>query len=132
MRFTSSEPTSPLPRASGIVLPCYEGADGRATELTFSNTELCRSMLLLGSTGSGKTTALRAICRSLIRQQAADGESKPALIFFDFKGDGQTVDAITSWAEQTGRGGDVRLLSLSSTHAYDFFSGFEGLPDIQD
>jgi len=91
-----------------IVLPCYEGADGRATELTFSNPELCRSILLLGSTGAGKTTAVRAICRSLIRQRAADATSKPAFIPFDFKGDWRTVDAITAWAEQAGQEDDTR------------------------
>jgi len=125
-------PTSPLPHDTGIVLPCYEGADGRATELTFSNAELCRSILLLGSTGAGKTTALRAICRSLIRQQASDAASKPALVLFDFKGDRQTVDAVTAWAAQAGREDDVRELSLSSGHAYDFLGGFSGLIDVQE
>jgi hypothetical protein len=120
------------PREHGIVLPCYEGADGRATEIEFSNTELCRSMLLLGSTGAGKTTALRAICRSLIRQQSSDPATKPALILFDFKGDRQTVAAITAWAEQAGRRDDVRLLSLESDYAYDFLGGFGGLDDVQE
>jgi len=132
MRFTADQQSASVPREHGIVLPCYEGADGRATELTFSNVELCRSMLLLGSTGAGKTTALRAICRSLIRQQATDPATKPALILFDFKGDRQTVAAITAWAEQAGRKDDVRLLSLESDYAYDFLAGFGGLSDVQE
>ncbi len=129
---TSPDPKSPLPREPEIVLPCYEGANGLPTELTFSNTELCRSLLLLGSTGSGKTTALRAICRSLIRQQPLDSSLKPALVFFDFKGDRQIIEAITGWATQAGRGEDVRVLSLSSDRAYDFFAGFGGLDDVQE
>jgi type IV secretory pathway TraG/TraD family ATPase VirD4 len=132
MTGRSDVPTSSLPYESGIVLPCYEGSDGKATELTFSNTELCRSMLLLGSTGAGKTTALRAICRSLISQQSADSAAKPALIFFDFKGDRQTVEAVAAWARQAGRESDVRLLSLSSEYAYDFLAGLGSLADVQE
>ena len=127
-----STPAPPFKSEHGIVLPCYEGPNGLPVELSFSNTELCRSILLLGSTGAGKTTALRTICRGLIDQQAQDTSMKPAMIVFDFKGDQQTIDLLTGWAERAGRGADVRVLSLTSEFAYDFFAGFGGLSDVRE
>jgi hypothetical protein len=127
-----SVPAPPFPTEPGLVLPCYEGPDGLATQLSFTNTELSRSVVLLGSTGSGKSTALRSICRGLIEQNAHDREMKPAMIVFDFKGDRQTIDVLTHWAERAGRAADVRVLSLNSERSYDFLAGFGGLSDVQE
>src|ERR1035437_7435475 len=122
----------PFETEPGIALPCYEGPDGHPTNLSFSNTELSRSMLLLGSTGSGKTTALRSICRGLIEQQAHSPSKKTALIFFEFKGDQQTIDLLSILAKRAGRASDVRVLSLGGDLAYDFLAGFGGLSDVQE
>jgi len=122
----------PCESEHGISVPCYEGSNGHPANLSFSNTELGRSMLLLGSTGSGKTTALRSICRGLIEQQAHVPSQKPALIFFDFKGDRETVALLTRWAKSAGRASDVRLLSIDGDLAYNFLGGFGGLNDVQE
>jgi len=114
-------------------VPCYEGPDrnGHPGTIELSGEALIRHLLILGSTGAGKSTLLRKIMRELICQNAGDPKEKPALLIYDFKGD-TTVDFVTDWATRHGRERDVRVLSLSSRSAYDFFGGFDELSKVQE
>jgi hypothetical protein len=116
-------PESSIPKPVAIEVPCFEGLNGSGPGAVAVNEEaLKRHLFITGASGAGKTTLLRAIMRQLMAANASDRASKPGLVVFDFKGD-DTVAYVKEAAAAVGRAADVRVLSLDSTVAYDFFEG---------
>ncbi len=99
-----------------VVWPWYEpvstpGGIERGVEL--SEADLLQHVLLLGSTGSGKTTLQRGAVRQLIRQGVS-------LLVLDAKQD-DTVPFITEVMRRAGRAEDLVVLGPNGTHALPLF-----------
>ncbi|HXR37723.1 MAG TPA: DUF87 domain-containing protein [Terracidiphilus sp.] len=99
-----------------VVWPWYEpvstpGGIERGVEL--SEADLLQHVLLLGSTGSGKTTLQRSAVRQLIRQGVS-------LLVLDAKQD-DTVPFIAEVMRRAGRAEDLAVLGPSGTHGLPLF-----------
>jgi hypothetical protein len=110
-------PLSMAPSAAPLVVwPWYEpvstpGGVERGVEL--SEADLLQHVLLLGSTGSGKTTLQRGAVRQLIRQGVS-------LLVLDAKQD-DTVPFIAEVMRRAGRAKDLVVLGPEGTHALPLF-----------
>ncbi len=112
-----------------VRLPCYEPAGRR---LVFSAEALCRNMLMTGTVGSGKTSALKQILRDLILYRAEDSERKIGLLVFDFKCD-ETPATVLGLAKESGREADVVWLhGASPTHYLGLLEGLRSPEDIDE
>ncbi|MEN9576707.1 MAG: Type secretion-system coupling protein DNA-binding domain [Verrucomicrobiota bacterium] len=87
-------------------LPCYEPA-GRTVTLTLD--ELTQHWLIIGTTGSGKTTILNEVLWQLLHYRAQEPGPKPGILILDAKGD-DTVAKVRAWSRAAGRERDVRVL----------------------
>ena len=105
-------------------LPCYEPA-GHHVELTLD--ELTQHVLLLGSTGSGKTSVLNEVLWQLLHYRAGDPARQPGLLILDGKGD-DTVAKVRAWAKAAGRAADLQVLDGDGTASYPLFAPLAG-PD---
>lgn len=99
---------SDLPHRDDVLLqlPCYEPA-GRAVTLTLD--ELTQHWLIIGTTGSGKTTILNEALWQLLHYRAQESDLKPGILILDAKGD-DTVAKVRAWSRAAGRERDVRVL----------------------
>jgi hypothetical protein len=110
-----------------ITLRAFEPA---GSVLNIGASELVRHILGVGSTGSGKTTAL---VNPILQQVIAygSGERRMGLLILDGKGD-ETVDKVMQFARETGRENDVLVLGGDSDCRYDFFEGLSRLDQVDE
>lgn len=104
-----------------VTIPCYEPA---GFEIHLTGRTLATHTLLLGATGSGKSSILRWFQKSLIQNP----ESRGGLFIFDLNCD-DTVNLIRRWAGEASRSEDVRLLTPSTGHL-DLFHDVRSLDDL--
>ncbi len=100
--------------------PCYEPA-GQSVTLTAA--ELVQHVLVIGSTGCGKTTLLTDALRQLIPRGVG-------LLIQDAKCEG-TVEQVRAAARACGREADVVVLGPEGTHALDLFGPLKRLDDVE-
>lgn len=107
-----------------IRLQCYEPA-GTVLELT--PDDLTRHIIGLGSTGSGKTTAMiNPILRQLLAWRANEPGARLGLLVLDPKGD-DSIAKIQAYARDVGRESDLAVLSAHGNAWYDLLGGFARL-----
>ena len=107
-----------------IRLQCYEPA-GTVLELT--PDDLTRHIIGLGSTGSGKTTAMiNPILRQLLAWRANEPGARLGLLVLDPKGD-DSIAKIQAYARDVGREADLAVLSPQGNAWYDLLGGFARL-----
>lgn len=100
--------------------------------LRLSPDDVTRHVLGVGSTGSGKTTALVNPClQQLIAWRADDPDRKIGLLILDGKCD-ETEAKVREYARQVGREGDMVVLSPQGLSHYDFFAGFGRLAQVDE
>jgi hypothetical protein len=85
--------------------------------------DLVQHLLVIGSTGCGKTTLLMGAIQQLLLCPIG-------LLILDAKEDGQ-VEKITQMAGKAGRAGDLAILGPSGTHALDLFGPLRSLEDVE-
>lgn len=110
-----------------VELPCYEPNSFR---LEYSTEDLWTHLLLIGSSGAGKTTSLNHIIKDVILHEAENPEGKNAVLIFDFKED-DTVEKVRHWAKQCGREDDVRIVNGSGQFKLAVFPKATGSESIQ-
>ena len=108
-----------------VTIPCYE-PPGLRIEL--SGRTLCNHTLLLGMTGSSKTSTLRWFMKDLIIDHAHNPDRKAGMCIIDLNGD-DTVALVKKWAIQSGRADDLRLLTPTQGHL-DLFAHVKSLEDL--
>lgn len=112
-----------------VTLQCYEPA---GTVLRLSAETLLRHVLILGSTGCGKTSGLISpILSDLISYRSEDTNLKNGLLVLDPKAD-DTVHRVMLMAGQAGRSNDVTVLSVNGTAYLDLMGGFRRLTQVED
>ncbi len=112
-----------------VTLKCYEPA-GRVISLALG--DLLRHVLALGSTGSGKTSAIvNPLLEQLLQWQAADPAQRLGLLILDPKGD-ETPQKVLAFARAAGREQDVVVLSPQGDSYYDFFGGLSRLDQVEE
>lgn len=89
---------------------------------TLSEQDLVH-LLILGSTGSGKTTLVLGMLQQLIRQRMG-------LLILDAKQDGLT-DLISEMATAAGREKDLAILGPSGTHTLDLLGSLRSYEDVE-
>jgi len=99
-------------------LPCYEPA-GQSVELTLD--DLTQHLLVVGSTGAGKTSLLNEVLWQLLHYRAADPTLKLGMLILDGKAD-DTVAKVMAWATAAGRAGDVQVLNGDGTATFPLFA----------
>lgn len=104
-----------------LSFPCYEPAGAR---LELTEPELLQHMLVVGSTGCGKTTLLTSAIQQLIKNPSRIG-----LLILDAKADGLVADVITA-AKEAGRGSDVIVFGPDGNAAFDLFDGLQSLDAV--
>ena len=104
-----------------LKFPCYEPA-GHSVDLT--ETDLLQHMLVVGSTGCGKTTLLTSAIQQLIENPKRIG-----LLVLDAKADGLVADVL-AFAKAAGRANDVIVFGPDGSAAYDLFEGLQSLDDV--
>lgn len=112
-----------------VTLQCYEPA---GTVLKLSAETLLRHVLILGSTGCGKTSGLISpILDDLISFRSDDRNLKNGLLILDPKED-DTVHRVMLMAGQAGRSNDVTVLSVNGNAFLDLMGGFRRLTQVED
>ena len=104
-----------------LVFPLYEPA-GQKVE--FSETDLLQHLLVVGTTGCGKTTLITAALRQLMAHP-----DKPGLLILDAKVDG-LIEQVREDARLAGREGDVVVFGPNGNVAFDLFGGLQSLQDV--
>ena len=105
-----------------VVWPCYEPPGQR---ITLTEEELVQHVLVIGSSGCGKTTLLRGAMDQLI----GDISRSIGLLILDAKTDG-TVEHVTEVAQRAGRDRDLFTLGPQGTHTLDLFGPLKTLEDV--
>jgi energy-coupling factor transporter ATP-binding protein EcfA2 len=103
---------------------CYEGQPVELTE-----NDLVQHVLILGSTGCGKTTLLVSAIRQLLARDAGSADQKLGLVILDAKVDG-LVELIINDARSVGREEDVRVIGPLGDNSFDLFGGLRTLDDV--
>jgi energy-coupling factor transporter ATP-binding protein EcfA2 len=80
-------------------------------------------MLIIGSTGSGKTTLITGAIRQLLQHRIG-------LLILDAKQEG-LVEEITKLAARSGRSDDLAILGPDGTHALDVFGSLRTYDDVE-
>lgn len=101
-----------------IIWPCYEPAGGRVQ----FGADLTQHVLLVGSTGCGKTTLLMSAIDQLVAHQARSREDKIGLLVLDAKGDTLGTH-LHQAARRVGREEDVLVFGPQGNCALDLFGG---------
>lgn len=101
--------------------PTYEPAGFPGVEL--SEADLLQHVLVIGSTGSGKTTLHRGAIRQLIDHQVS-------LLVLDAKAD-DTVQFLGERMRRSGRTDGLVVLGPQGTHAFPLFGRLRTLEDVE-
>src|ERR1017187_1559410 len=102
--------------------------------LTLSVEEATRHIIALGSTGSGKTTALiNPVLRQIVAFGADSAHGKLGVLVLDAKGD-DSIEKLLEYAREAGREKDVVVLGPRGrgNSFYDFFAGFQRLDQVDE
>lgn len=102
-----------------IAWPCYEPAGG---SISLTAEDLVQHLLIVGSTGSGKTTLIQSTIDQLLPQLYG-------LLILDAKQDG-FCEHITDLAIRWGRGKELAVLGPDGTHALDLFGALRSYDDV--
>lgn len=104
-----------------LTFPCYEPA-GHCVE--FTETDLLQHVLVVGSTGCGKTTLLTSAIRQLLAHREV------GLLILDAKVDG-LVAQVRADARAAGREQDVAVFGPDGDAGFDLFGGLRSLADVE-
>ena len=104
-----------------VTIPCYEPA---GFEIHLTGRTLCTHTLLLGQTGSGKSSILRWFEKGIIQNR----DSRCGIFIFDLNGD-DTVNLVRRWAGEAARSDDVRLLTPTTGHL-ELFHNVRSFDDL--
>jgi type IV secretory pathway TraG/TraD family ATPase VirD4 len=102
------------------------GLGKRGCPVTITETDRSMHIQVIGSPGTGKTTA---VLLPLLAQDIAAGKGG---VFVEPKGSQETVDVIKAIARDHGRLGDIRLFSLSRPEISEHFNPFLSLNGVDD
>lgn len=105
-----------------LSFPCYEPAGHR---VEFTESELLQHLLIVGSTGCGKTTLLVSAIKQLLAHPA-----KPGLLILDAKLDG-LVAQVRADARAAGRESDVIVFGPEGDAGFDLFGGLNSLQEVE-
>lgn len=105
-----------------LSFPLYEPA-GQKVE--FSESDLLQHLLVIGTTGCGKTTLLTSAIRQLLAHP-----DKPGLLILDAKVDG-LVAQVRADARRAGREQDVVVFGPDGDTGFDLFSSLRTLNDVE-
>jgi energy-coupling factor transporter ATP-binding protein EcfA2 len=108
-----------------VVWPCYEPA--RPVEL--SESDVLEHVLLVGSTGCGKTTLLTTAYTQLIARSAADPLLKTGLLILDSKA--ELLPSVSRAAQDAGRPHDVVVLGPEGNACYDLFGPLKSFEEVE-
>jgi hypothetical protein len=108
-----------------VRIPCYEPA---SDQVLLTGRTLCNHGILVGASGSGKTSILRWYLKSFIHHRADDPGQRPGLFVFDLNAD-DTVPLVAKWAREAGREDDLRILSGDEGHL-DLFAAVQRLDQL--
>ena len=110
-----------------VVWPLYEPSSQRAISL--DERALVQHVLVIGSTGCGKTTLLLSAAQQLIRSRLPT----VGLLILDAKQDCSTLDLIVKAASQAGRSEDLVILGShpQATHALSLFGRLKSYEDVE-
>lgn len=106
---------------------CYEPA-GHSLNLT--EADLTQHVLIVGSTGCGKTTLLTSAVRQLLAVDANDAQAKVGLLILDGKVDG-LVEQVLQDARAVGRESDVQVFGPNGNYAFDLFD-INSLAEVEE
>ena len=127
MPLGKSETTVQLDEDAVLVrLSCYEPA---GYELAWTERDILQHVLMIGMTGSGKTSQLRRIIHQLIAYRANEPEERVGLCIVDAKVD-DTVAMVKSMAAEAKRHSDVIVLGPNGDHTLQLFSSLRSLADV--
>lgn len=126
LRTPSSPLTLPEEPEALIRLSCYEPS---GFEAVWTESDLVQHVLLIGMTGSGKTSQLRRMLRQLIAHQAGNSQERIGLCILDPKVD-DTVAQVKAMARGAGREADVVVLGPDGDHTLDLFASLRSLADV--
>ena len=116
----------PLSDTPLISWPCYEPA-GHRVELT--EADLVQHVLLIGSTGSGKTTLIASAIEAIVAHQARSPVHHPGLVLLDAKGD-ELVAHLQQAAQRAGRADEVMVFGPQGQCGLDLFGDLRSLDDV--
>lgn len=108
-----------------VRIPCYEPA---SDQVLLTGRTLCNHGILVGASGSGKTSILRWYLKSFIYHHAHNPSQRPGLFVFDLNAD-DTVPLVAKWAREAGREDDLRILSGEEGHL-DLFAAVQRLDQL--
>ena len=105
-----------------LSFPLYEPAGQR---VEFSEADLLQHLLVIGTTGCGKTTLLTSAIQQLLTHP-----DKPGLLILDAKVDG-IVAQVRADARRAGREQDVVVFGPEGDTRFDLFSSLRTLNDVE-
>lgn len=98
-----------------ISLECFEPS---GTSLDFGHEDLLGHTLIIGGTGSGKTTRL---IYPMLNRLISQSEEKVSLCVLDTKADGSMQSVLKTACRDAGRSDDLIVIDGSSTCCFDLF-----------
>ena len=123
----SKENRSCRPKPTPLITwPCYEPA-GHRVEL--AQADLLQHVLLIGATGSGKTTLMASALQQLIAHEAGNPLQKLGLLILDSKN--ELVGLVRAAARAAGRQSDVVVLGPGGNARFDLFGDLQSLEDVE-
>lgn len=107
--------------------PCCEPS---AFRVELAEADLVQHLLVMGATGTGKSTLLTSANRQLISYLAEEPRERLGLLVLDAKNEGM-VQEIQAMAREARRGSDVVVLGPEGNCFLDLFGGLKSLEDVE-